>query len=143
MKISIEMIKKYPKRKGYVDEYKGRINIGDFSESIYPALDLWNKEDYEKQWKEGLERLTIYSTSCLIATIHDPKVYKYVNWWVLYREDNIVYVQNEILRNEWYDNLIGDNPFTLQTCYSFVRPRITKTEDGSKISEWSVPYEEK
>jgi hypothetical protein len=142
MNISIKMVRKYPTKKNYIEEYKARITIGDFYETIEPAMDFWTKEDYERQWREGLDRLKTHNTSCLVARVHNPKSYKYLNWWVLYKDNNVVFVQNEMAIDEWYNSLIGDKSFTSESCYSFIRKRESKTERGTEISTWSVPYEE-
>jgi hypothetical protein len=102
MNISIEITSKRPKKIHSVLAYTGRITIGNYSESIYVPLDLWSKEDYEQQWREGLERLRTHDTSCLIATIHDPKIRPYIDWWVLYRVGNTVYIQNHMLLDYIY-----------------------------------------
>ena len=142
MNISIKITSKRPKKIHNVKAYEGRITIGDFSESIYVPLDLWSREDYERQWREGLKRLKTHNTSCLIATIHDPKIRPFIDRWTLYRKGNTVYVYNQMILDTGYEELIGDKPFTLTTCYDFIGPRRTHLEDGTKISEWSVPYEE-
>jgi hypothetical protein len=140
MDIKIEITSKIPRKIYNVRAYEGLIHIGDFSESIYVPLDYWSRQDYERQWKEGLERIKTHDTSCLVATIHDPKIRKFVDWWVLYKEGKTIFVNNEMIHDCEYEKLIGDKPFNLETCYNFIEPRVTMTENGHKVSTWSVPF---
>jgi hypothetical protein len=138
--IRVEITSKRPRKIHNVKAYEGRIYIGDFNEHLYIPLDWWTIEDYKRQWKEGLERIKTHDTSCLVVTIHDPGIRKFVDWWTLYKEGNTIYVQNGWLIEDAYEQTVGNKPFTPETCYDFVSPRTTHTEEGDKISEWSVPY---
>ncbi len=140
--IFINITSKKPKKIRKSLSYEGRITIGDFWETIIIPIGYWTREDYEKQWKEGLERLKMHNTSCLVVTACDKNNGgPFVDWWRLYRIENTVFIQNGWLMLEVYQELVGDRPFTPNTCYDFVQPRKNHTEDGHKISEWSVPYE--
>jgi len=121
---------------------KGKIKIGSFEESILVELNPWTREDYERQWREGLDRLKVYDRSCLVVSVGNPEDSAVVEWWVLYRVGNTIFVQNEHLSHDTYKNIVGERPFTPDTCYAFIGPRETHTEDGHKISEWSVPWTE-
>lgn len=110
----------------------------DFKETIFVYLDPWTKEDYEKQWREGLERLKTHDTSCLITCVSDPKSSAVVGWWTLHRVGNTVFIQNGYLSKVNYKKIVGKSAFTLETCYNFVTPRVTDRQ----VSEWSVPYNE-
>lgn len=118
----------------------GKIKIGDYSESIYIPVNFWSIEDYKKQLTAGLERLKTHDKSCFVVTIHDPNIRPFIDMWVMYKIDDMVYVQNERYMAEVYDELIGGKLFNSHTCYDFIEPRQTMTEDGYKISEWSVPW---
>jgi hypothetical protein len=121
---------------------KGFIKIGDdFKETIFVYLDPWTKEDYERQWSEGIKRLKTHDTSCLITCVSDPKSSAVVGWWRLYRVDDTVFIHNGYLSKANYKKIVGKAAFTPETCYDFVTPRITHTKEGHKVSEWSVPYE--
>jgi hypothetical protein len=115
------------------------IKINDFQETNSMAVDYWTKEDYQRQWEEGLEKIKIHNVSCLVTSIQNPiKSIPLLNWWVLYKIDNKIIIQNELLYDEVYKEEIGDKLFSPESCYDFIRPRVTHTEDGQKISEWIV-----
>lgn len=141
MDISIRITSKKKlqiKGKKYLE---GKITIGDFSESIFVLLGQWNRRDYERQWREGLERLKIYKTSCLVESVSSPKESAVVGWWRLYRVKNTVFVQMGYISHSRYKRIVGGNPFTPETCYAFIEPRKKiKEESIFKISEWSVPW---
>lgn len=115
--------------------YWGKIQIGDFSERFILPIVWWSPEEYEQQWQEGLDRIHYASTSCLITSvelsIHSPLI----NRWVLYKESDIVYVQNELLFGKFYKETFNDEPFNLETCYNHIEPRELKNGEGP--SEWS------
>lgn len=132
-----------PKKEYNVLSVEGIIQIGQFWEYIYVPLDLWSMHDYEYQWKVGLERLKTHDQSCLVATIHDPLIRRFIDWWLLYKIDNKVYVRNHMLVAEIYEDQIGNKPFTLDTCYDFIPARriVEEDSDDPKPSECVVAYQ--
>lgn len=60
-------------------------------------LNWWTIKEYEKQWKEGLERIKSHDKSCLVVSIYDPIQEPQVEWWILYKEGNKIFVQNHRL----------------------------------------------
>lgn len=63
----------------------------------------------------------------------DPKTANFLIWWPTWRIGDIVYFQNQIL----FMNLIraGFNDNALE---NYIPKRMTMTDKGEKISEWSV-----
>jgi hypothetical protein len=143
MEINIKLTSKKQKIVDGVPSYNGKITIGDFAETIVVPVDLWKKEDYERQWQEGLARIKTHDTSCLVTFIYDPHIRPLLEWWILYRVNNIVCVQNLMFSDFVYQEIIGDKPFTPDTCYDFIPPRVIEFEDGSRPSEWRIPLEER
>lgn len=141
MQIDIQITSKRPKKINNVLSYGGLISIGMFSETIVVPVDLWTKEDYERQWKYGLERIKTKSVSCLVTYIHNPQIRPFLEWWILYKVGDYVCVQNVMYADFVYKEEIGNKPFTPETCYDFIPPRITEFEDGGRPSEWCVPFE--
>ena len=116
-----------------------KITINDFWEINLMSEDYWTREDYKRQWKEGFARLKQYDTSCLVASIQHPqKNVPLLNWWILYKIDNEIMIQNQLLYNEIYKEEVGNKLFLPETCYNFITPRVTHTTSGHKISEWIV-----
>lgn len=137
MNLSIAIINKKPK-KSYVT---GQIIIEDFLEYFDSTIDYWSVQDYELQWKEGLQRLLYYDSSCLIVAINDPHCRKFIEWWPLYKIGNKIHIQNHIIIDDLYEERIGNKSFTLQTCYDFIPEYRSHTTDGNKISEWVIDWE--
>ena len=115
---------------------EGEVRIGEFIESFKMALGSWSLEEYKQQWHEGLERLKNHDQSCLIANIQEFEN-SLVDWWILYKEGNTVYVQNELMAGDCLQAFLTRGEFNRETCYDFIEPRQTVTKDGEKISEWS------
>lgn len=118
----------------------GKLSLSDYHTTLYMPLDFWTIADYKQQWKEGLKRLKDHNQSCLVATIHDPEMRTFVDWWLLYKVGNDVYVQNQLIIADIYQHQIGNKSFTIDNCYDFIQPRVInegKKED-EKVSEWMV-----
>lgn len=143
MSISIKIIDKKPKKKWGVLTVKGEIQINDFKEKFYSSLDWWSLDDYLTQWQEGLNRLKDHDKSCLVVMIDNPKYRKFVEWWELYKVDHKIYINNSIVIDDIYEKYIGNQSFTVETCYDFIPDRGEPyDEDGNKISEWVVDWNE-
>jgi len=65
--LSIEFIEKRPKIIKKIPCLAGEITIGDFFEGFDSPLAWWSREDYEQQWKTGIERLKNHEKSCLVT----------------------------------------------------------------------------
>jgi hypothetical protein len=140
--LSIEVIRRSPKIIRKVPYALAKITIGDFDETFNLRLGWWKIKDYESQWHTGIEHLKNYNRSCLITDISDPSYYPFVNWWLLYKEDDVIYIRNEILYDEYYEETIGKKEFTKQNCYDFIGPKKPRLiEEGRMASEWVIPYE--
>ena len=117
----------------------GEISIGGYDETLYMPLDYWTISDYKRQWQEGLERIKTHDQSCLVATTHDLAMRPFIDWWLLYKVGDEVYVQNQLVIGDIYQDQIGNNEFTVDNCYDFIPPRhINRNEDKDKVSEWFV-----
>lgn len=131
----------------------GTISIGeDFSETIMLPLDFWSIRDYERQWREGLERIKTYDTSCLVASVYNPILSTpLINWWTLYKEGRKVFIYNQLIAGETYPKWIGSKVFSPDNCYEFIKPRFYEDpdfvddeddDDGDyQVSEWVVELE--
>lgn len=112
----------------------GHINIGNFDESFHSSLSYWSREQYLRQWQEGLNRLVSgESNSALVTSMHNPKDANFIFWWVFYNINEKIYIQNHVL---FMDEL--DPEFDESNLYKSIPERETRTEDGEMISEWAI-----
>jgi len=123
-------------RKGFC---KGQICIGKYKEDFEMALDFWSLDEYRQQLHEGLERLKDHNQSCLITNFETTRT-PMIDWWILYKVGSTVYVQNELIAGDCLQTFLNRGEFNRETCYDFIEPRQTVTEDGEKISEWSFEF---
>jgi hypothetical protein len=113
----------------------GQIRLGSFDEKFLSLLTFWSREDYVAHWHRSIKLIVEgQHKSCLITSIADPAVAKRLYWWPCYRLEDVVVFQNQIL---FFDPL--PNRFDLADPYKSISDRETVSEDGSAISEWSVP----
>jgi CdiI N-terminal domain len=144
MALIMHIIDNKVKRRHKMPTMEGEIIIGDFQETFLISLEYWGIEDYKRQWAEGLDRIKIHEQSCLVSSVQDPTKAPWLNWWVLYKEGAKIFIQNQLFVNELYKVTIGKSAFTPETCYKYISPRITHTDEGEEISEWSIslPHEQ-
>lgn len=122
----------------------GEIKIGEFRETFIMPLDWWTIENYEKQWREGIERIKHCDESCLVTTVQNLETLPQIDWWILYKQDGKIFVYNQMLMNEIIDRLKYSvenlSRFTIQTCYSYI-PSHKLFVKNSKVSKWEVTLE--
>lgn len=126
----------------YLQETKlayGRIYIGNFQEKFMIALNNWSIEDYKKQWQLALKRLATHNKSCFAITVTSTRFF----YWALYKEQDIIYIQNIFLLEEYFVEITKKQIITPENCFNFIVPRKQYDEDGEKISEWSVRIKNK
>jgi hypothetical protein len=113
---------------------KGQITIGSFWETFGISLSFWSVSDYQKHWKDALQRIVDgHASSCLLTSVHDPAHANFFWSWPLYLENNIVYIHNQIL---FLDKISGI--FDLNNPFQYIGQRETISEEGRKISEWQT-----
>ena len=113
---------------------KGRMRIGDFHETFAAPLSYWTREQYERQWKEAVERVCLLGKdAALITSMRDPISANFIFWWILYREGDHVHVQNHVLFL-----CETDRTFAEADPYSSICEREVCNDEGVKLSEWTV-----
>jgi hypothetical protein len=140
MSIRLTVINKKPRKRWNVLSVEGEIQINDFIEGLYIPLDWWSIDDYLAQWNDAMQRLQTYSTSCFVVTIHNPSIRPFIDWWLLYKIGDKIYIHNQWIFDEIYREFIGNKPFTRENCYDFIPEYHTDTEDGNKASEWVIDW---
>jgi hypothetical protein len=146
-KFKIEVISKKPKKIDGLLSHMGQITIGDYKETFVMPLNSWTLEEYQQQWKEGLERIKNRNTSCLVTTVQNFDSHPLIEMWSLYKEGDKVFFHVQLINRTIAKELnlpIKLSEFSVKTCYQFINPRLTNEEgegigyDGEKISEWSI-----
>ena len=135
---SIEIISKTPQKIDGQLSYWMRITIGNFVERFLLPIENWSLNQYFKQWEEGIERIKIKNSSCLVTAVQNlNSMHPSIEQWVLYRENQAIFIQQQLLINETvqFSNKLAN--FSSKTCYDFINPRKTITDEGKEISEWS------
>lgn len=116
----------------------GVLMMGDSKEGFYSSLYQWSKQQYESQWQQAIRALLGESSkAALIVEYLSPDVASHLEWWVMYREGEIVYLQNQLL---FYGQL--ERPFSLDAPFASLRDRETVNQESRPISEWSVSLSE-
>ena len=116
----------------------GRICVGEYFETFTASLVFWSHEQYKKQWRTALRKIVDgESRSALITSFAEPKEGEFLFWWPLYREGEIVYVQNQILL---FENL--SVPFVIERPWDSVQERQIMNAEGRKVSEWAITVQD-
>ena len=112
----------------------GKILIEDYTETFFASLVCWTPAQYEQHWREACQRLIDgRQDSALICSYVESSLSEFLVWWPLYRDGQVVHVQNELLI---YSQL--SKPFSIEDPWSSIRERRIATDDGSAISEWDT-----
>jgi hypothetical protein len=113
---------------------RGKIRLGEFVEAFESSLQFWTRQDYEKQWVNGVRRVVLeHSDSCLISSLTDPENSNFIFWWPIYIDGDKAIFHNQVLFiNECQHKFDASQPSRS------LHPRETVDEDGNKISEWFV-----
>lgn len=138
MSIRIQFLHKVPDEDSVA---LGRITLGEFVEEFEMILSFWNRERYEKQWRDGLQKILEGALrSCFITSVWNENGVFGCEWWRMYRIGEQVAIQNQLIRphifNQSFENFNPDNPYpSIQDHHSF-------DEDGQQISEWLVRFDQ-
>lgn len=138
MNLSIHVIDKNPTYINGLLSCWGEIQINDFKETFIMSVEDWSINDYQSQWKDGLKKIEKDAASCLVTTVQNINTYPLVNLWALYRENDTIFIRNNLLFGKKFNKKVTAKPFTIINCYDYIPPKAITSEDGSKISEWVV-----
>ncbi|WP_409243323.1 toxin-immunity protein system imunity protein CdiI [Enterobacter cloacae] len=107
------------------------IVINDYEEELHLPLSYWDIKDYKNSWLKSLgEGLSNKTHSALAVSMYEPEKTNFIFTWVLYLEDETVYVQNNVI---FLEECHGFSPENIN---KFIESRTTHDGDGMKISEW-------
>lgn len=139
MSILIRYLHELSEEPGEPDLALGEITLGSFIEQFEMNLSTWSVERYQRQWYEGIQKiLDGASKSCLMTSFWREDDAFGGEWWPMYRVQDYVIVQDQFIRpdifSQKFDNFDPDDP------YPSIPDRESVNEDGQKISEWSVPF---
>jgi hypothetical protein len=105
----------------------GRIDIGGFSEH-FQVSGQWPLAKFESEWTRQLRGLLGRKKKAMLPTAASgTDVFRA---WILYRDSKRLYVQ---------ERYFFRRPFRLGR--SRIATREVRSEEGRKISEWSLPIE--
>ncbi len=112
----------------------GSLNIGEFHESFHASLSYWDRDSYLAHWIEALTRLVRgESRSALVTSMYNPATANLIRWWPLYRVGENTHFQEQVLILSQLEP-----PFEEADLYRFVPLRETASEDGERLSEWTL-----
>ncbi len=107
--------------------------IDKFQEAMNIPLTYWNINDYKKSWVRSLEEgLISKSHAALAVSMYEPALANFVFAWVIYFEDEVAYIQNNVIFLE------EGKEFSPEKINEFIDEHTTHDEDGIKISEWKT-----
>ena len=86
-----------------------------------------------EQGINSLKKLKVDGKAGLFINMVNPEETDILEWWVFYKENDLVYIQNHFLL---FENL--NEVFNINNSSKYILERETLSEDGELISEWSV-----
>lgn len=112
----------------------GRTVMGGFSERFVAPIGWWQPADYERQWIEGADRL-LRGESPSAFVVEAGWI-----WWLAWREGADVFVHQRYLVEDSMAPARTALPADLP--YELIGPRITRTAEGTSVSEWRVSLDD-
>jgi len=111
------------------------IEISDFKESLAISTDYWQPKDYIQQWKDELTKFVSGEQDklILIVEMYDPKHANLIKVWVVHREKEGLFVNNNII---FTSQIKGK--FEINKIHDYISDRSTHNEDGLEISVWKT-----
>jgi hypothetical protein len=111
-----------------------QIDINDFSERFPAPIGVWDLEQYKQQWRDCIQRVSEgKEKDYLVTGMRDPKSSDFISLFVLYREGENIFIQNQIVFCEGNEVQIST-----MNILDLVEDRETHTDDGVQISEWKI-----
>ena len=117
---------------------RGELYLGDKKHDLIMPVEHWSTQDYEQQWKKGLQKIENEDVSCIVTRVLPIRT---IDWYLLYKKGGKVHVYRYFLVAEDYDAVIGDKKFTPKNCYDFIPSfaEFQKIHDREfAIEEWEV-----
>ncbi|WP_145577550.1 hypothetical protein [Yersinia alsatica] len=112
-----------------------KIIIDEFEESLRLPLSYWSANDYKNFWIKSLEEgISSKKHAALAVSMYEPEQSNFIFTWVIYFENDKIFLQNNIL---FLNEIQGFMPDRIN---DFIDIRTTHNEDGRKISEWSTDF---
>ena len=109
-------------------ERAGRIVIGDFAEGFIATTELWDAQDYRRQWLEGARRFADGADrSCFVTQAEDD----FLEWWKVYRLDAKAVFRNQHVHFEAFAG-----GFDYGRLYERIPDYTLLDGDGPGVSEW-------
>ena len=90
------------------------------------------------QYFETLQKIENEDVSCIVTRVFPIRT---IDWYLLYKKDEKVFVYRYFLVAEDYDAVVGDKKFTPQNCYDFIPSFAEFQKIHNKefaIEEWEV-----
>lgn len=117
----------------------GIIKIGSFEESFEIFTDHYTSHDYLRQWNTALSKIVTGEKKIvtLMTSWFPPNLKANLSAWVLYRENDTVYIHEKIYIPDEHEFGLDDNGVVIEN-----EPRETISEEGDQISEWKTSVEE-
>lgn len=112
----------------------GRTVMGDFSERFIAPIGFWQRDDYERQWIDGAERL-LRGESPSAFVVEAGRI-----WWTAWREGADVFVHQRFLVLDEMAPAWTAMPADLP--YALIGPRHTHSDEGTTISQWRVSVDD-
>jgi hypothetical protein len=114
----------------------GKIQLGAYVETFVASLVFWTPSQYEQHWHLAAKRMVEGAEkSALITSYIEPTLQpdEFLIWWLLYRDLDTVFVQNQFL---FFERLRA--PFSTSNPWDSIPNRRTVNDEGMKISEWTT-----
>src|SRR5690348_7680794 len=114
----------------------GLLQLGSYQENFISHLVNWSREQYVTEWRNALKRLLDHQPAALITDMWLPTQNSHLVWWPMWLVDSDVIFHNQLFFFNQHDIREELHAGAL---YDFIGPRLSQDDEGTPLSEWSVP----
>jgi hypothetical protein len=127
------LVEAEPGEKGHV----GLLVLGSHKETFVAHTWTWSEHEYASQWERALIRALHKEPSALITDMLTPIESSHLIWWPMWRIDREIVFHNQLFF--FGQHQVEGSHIDIEVLYGFIGKRVSYDDDGTPISEWTVP----
>ncbi len=119
------------------DERVGLLVLGDHRERFVVHMRPWFERQYVVHWHFALIRALKGKPSALITDMQTPVRSSHLAWWPMWRINSEIVFHNQLLF--FAKHRVEGSRVAVKHLYEFIGNRLSHNNEGTPVSEWTVP----
>lgn len=119
------------------DERVGLLVLGHHKERFVVHMRPWFKRQYVVHWRSALIRALKGEPSALVTDMQTPVQSSHLVWWPMWRIKSEIVFHNQLLF--FAKHRVEGSHIDVKRLYEFIGNRLRHNDEGTPVSEWTVP----